>query len=352
VPLVLAGAALVLPFPALGGALLESSRWAADLLWQVLESLAALQLSLRPLAAPPLLAVAAACVGAVLLMAPRGFPGRVLGVLWLLPLLLLPVPGPAEGDYWLTLLDVGQGLAAVIRTRSHVMVYDTGPRYAAGFDAGRDVVVPFLRHQGVGRVDLLVISHAHNDHTGGAEALLAALPTAAVMTNVGTGWRHKRPCRAGARWHWDGVDFRILHPGNDDDGSGNDGSCVLQVSAPGGRLLLPGDVEASGEVALVARAREDLRAAVLVVPHHGGRSSSSGLFLDAVRPRLALFPRGHRNRYRFPHAQVVQRLAARGVEMFDTARHGAVTLKFDAKQGIRGPRLERLTNARIWRAQD
>ncbi len=352
VPLVLAAAALLLPVPAIGAALLDGSRWAADVLWQFLESLAGLELILRPSGEPPALVLAAACVGAVLLIAPRGFPGRALGVIWLLPLLLFPAPRPEHGDYWLTLLDVGQGLAAVVRTRSHVVIYDTGPSYAAGFDAGRDVIAPYLRRQGVGRVDLLIVSHRHDDHAGGAEALLAAVTAVEIMTNVSTRRQHGKPCLAGARWHWDGVDFSILHPRSGDDARGNDGSCVLKVVGPGGRLLLPGDVEKRGEAAMLSRAEEGLRAEVLVVPHHGGRSSSSEPFLDAVRPRMALFPVGYRNRHRFPHGEVVRRLADRGVEMFDTARHGAITLKIDGEWGIQEPRLERIASSRIWRARD
>jgi len=352
VPLVLAATVLLMPFPALGDALLEGARWAADVLWQFLDSLAGLELILRAPGAPAALTVAAACVGAMLLIAPRGIPGRVLGILWLLPLLSLPVPRPKHGDYWLTLLDVGQGLAAVVRTRSHVIVYDTGPHYAAGFDAGRDVIVPYLRHQGIGRVDMLIVSHGHNDHAGGAQGLLAGMPTAAVMTNADVDWPRKEPCLAGVAWQWDEVDFRIVHPASGDDRHGNDGSCVLRISGRGGRLLLPGDVEKRAEAAMVARVGEGLRAAVLVVPHHGGRSSSSGPFLDEVRPRMALFALGYRNRYRFPHRQVVRRLTDRGVEMFDTARHGAVTVKFDAKHGVQRPRLERMACARIWRARD
>jgi competence protein ComEC len=291
-------------------------------------------------------------VGAVLLIAPRGFPGRILGVIWLLPLLLSPVPRPEHGDYWLTLLDVGQGLAAVVRTRSHVLIYDTGPRYGSGFDAGGDVIAPYLQHRGIGGVDMLIVSHRHNDHAGGAEGLLAAVPAAHIMTNVDTVRGQGTSCLAGARWQWDGVDFSILHPYTGDAGDGNDGSCILKVAAPGGRLLLPGDVEETGEADVLLREKESLRAEVLVVAHHGGRSSSSAAFLEAVSPRIALLGVGHRNRYRFPHADVLRRLADRGVEIFDTARHGAISLRFDAGVGILGPRLERVQSRRIWRSRD
>jgi competence protein ComEC len=349
VPLVLAGSAALLPFPILGGVLLDGARWSVELLWQFLELVAGLELMLRPQGAPPMAAIGAAGVGALLLIAPRRFPARAVGMIWLLPLLLLPAPRPERGAYWLTLLDVGQGLAAVVRTRSHVLVYDTGPRYATGFDAGRDIVAPFLRSQGVERVNLLMISHEHNDHLGGARGLLAALPATQIMTNAGGGWRGKIPCRAGEHWRWDGVDFHVLHPGAEDPGRGNDGSCVLKVTGPGGRLLLPGDVERGAETALVARDSARLRAEVLVVPHHGGRSSSGAAFLRAVRPGLALIPLGYRNRYGFPHRDAVRRLSAMGVQLFDTARHGAITVKFDTTRGWQRPRLERLADNRIWR---
>jgi competence protein ComEC len=352
VPLVLAAAALLLPFPVVGGGLLDAAHWAADVLWQFLDSVAGSEFILRPNAAPPALAMLAACVGALLLIAPRGYPGRLVGVVWLLPLMLFPAPRPQFGDYWLTLLDVGQGLAAVVRTRSHVVVYDTGPRYAAGFDAGRDVVAPYLRHEGIGRVDVLMLSHGHRDHTGGLEGLLAGVPADRLMSNLGTDGGLHTPCVAGGAWHWDGVDFSILHPSGGGDEQGNDGSCVLRVAGPGGRLLLPGDLEESGEAALVLREADGLRAEVLVVPHHGGRSSSSRGLLDAVRPGIALIPIGYRNRYGFPHRDVIRRLTEAGATIFDTARHGAITVKFDGTRGIQKPRLERTAHSRIWRIRD
>lgn len=351
VPLVVAATALVLPVPGLGGAFLEMSRWAADVLWWFLEHLAALEWVLRPAAQAQAPAVVAACVGGLLLIAPRAVPGRLVGVVWLLPLLFASGARPSAGDVRLTLLDVGQGLAAVVRTRSHVLVYDAGPRYGQGFDAGRDVLAPYLRSQGIARVDRLIISHENSDHAGGADGLREAVNTVEIVTNA-PAWRGiAKPCRVGAHWVWDGVEFEILHPASDHDGRGNDGSCVLKVTGPGGRVLLTGDVEKRAEAAMVKRDRARLRAEVLVVPHHGSRSSSGAAFLDAVRPAIALFPVGYRNRYRFPHAQVLQRLSERGALPFDTARHGAITLEIDARRGIRSPRLERIASSRIWRAR-
>ena len=349
VPLVLGGAGLVTIAPPAGGALLDAAGWAADTMWLWLEALAGLDLILRPALAPPPLAVAAACVGVALLIAPRGFPARFLGVIWLLPLLSLPVPRPQPGEIWLTVLDVGQGLSAVVRTRSRVIVFDTGPRYRSGFDAGRDVVAPYLRRQGVRRVDLLIVSHGHNDHAGGAGSLLRTVPVSEVMTNVPMNGRDTGPCRAGDRWHWDGVDFAVLHPGEGDPREGNDGSCVLMVRGAGGRLLLPGDIEERAESAMVSRDGPGLRADVLVVAHHGGRSSSTAAFLDAVGPELALLPVGYRNRHGFPHREVLARLAERSVRTFDTARDGALTLVMDARRGVGSPRRERIADAHLWR---
>ncbi|MDX1432503.1 MAG: DNA internalization-related competence protein ComEC/Rec2 [Gammaproteobacteria bacterium] len=352
VPLVLVSAVLLLPSPELGGALLEVARQAADILWWYLERLAALDLMVRPAGRVSSLGILAACAGACLLLAPRGVPGRWLGALWLCPLLLAPSARPARGDLWLTLLDVGQGLSAVVRTHRHVLVYDAGPSYPGAFDAGRDVVAEYLTSRGIGRIDRLIISHAHSDHAGGAAGLLARVPAEEVLTNV-TAWAAAaRPCRAGLRWHWDGVEFLVLHPASQDDAGGNDGSCVLKIESAGGRLLLPGDAESRAESAMLARAGAWLRAEVLVAGHHGARTSSTAAFVDAVAPEVALFPLGYRNRFGFPHDEVVRRFARRGVRMFDTARHGAITLEIDAVLGVREPRLERVAQSRLWRARD
>jgi len=353
VPLVLVSVVLLVPSPALGGAVLELARHAADILWWFLERLAALDLGVRPDGPVSPLALWAACLGVCVLLAPRAVPGRWLGALWLCPLLLASGPTPGRGDVWLTLLDVGQGLAAVVRTRRHVLVYDAGPSYPGtpgGFDAGRDVVAPYLIGRGVGRIDRLIISHEHSDHAGGAPGLLARIPAADILSNVPEWRATAKPCRAGARWHWDGVDFVLLHPVSGDDPHGNDGSCVLKIEAPGGRLLLPGDAERRAEGAMLARAGEWLRSEVLVVGHHGARTSSTAPFLDAVMPEVAVFSLGYRNRFGFPHQEVVRRFESRGVRMFDTARDGAITVEIDAERGILEPRLARHARSRLWRA--
>lgn len=347
-PLALGGAALSLLAPALGGPLLGLAVTALQWLWPLLERLAELPGGqwVRPL--PALWAVLACVLGVAVLLLPRGVPRRWLGAVWLLPVLAYPLERAPPGGFRFTLLDVGQGLAAVVETRRHVLVFDTGARFGPGLDAGRSVIAPFLRSRGWARVDRVVVSHLDLDHAGGLEGLREELTVAEVLAPAeslaalpGAG-----PCLSGARWTWDGVPFQLLRAGLPGRGD-NDGSCVLRVGEGEGAVLLTADIEAGAERALVAQAGPALRAGVLVVPHHGSRTSSSETLIDAVRPRLALVAAGHRNRFGFPHAEVLARYQARGVEVLDTAAGGA--LSFDSGQSGPGPvEAWRAERARFW----
>lgn len=307
--------------------LLRVAAWLLAGLWHALEFLARLEFTEWRQHQPPLWTVACALLGVALLLAPRGWPARGIGAVWLLPMLLLRPPAPAFGEVWLTLLDVGQGLAAVVRTARHTLVYDTGPRWGARADAGRAVVVPYLRARGIRRVDALLLSHADNDHAGGTAAVLEAFAAERVIGDVPPFGREA--CRPGTKWQWDGVEFVVHGPGGTSRRR-NDASCVLAVRGAHGTLLLPGDIERSGERALLARAGARLRADVLVAPHHGSRSSSSEAFVQAVRPRYVLFPVGYRNRHRHPHPAVVERYRALGASLYDSPSAGAVELRVRA----------------------
>jgi len=301
---------------------------------------------------PPPLAVAAAVLGALAIALPRGLPARSLGLLLWLPLLWhAPAPLP-PGHLRLTLLDVGQGMAAVLRTGRHVLVYDLGPRLSAQFDATSAVVVPFLRHAGVARVDALVLSNGDADHAGVPAALLRAVPVAAAYSGEPARIADLAPrhCHAGQEWQWDGVHFRFLNPA-DPALAGNDASCVLQVRAGDASLLLTGDIGASVERRLLARFGDTLRADVVQVAHHGSRSSSDPGFVAAVRPRLALFSTGYRNRFGFPKPDVVARWRAQGAEILDTQSAGAITLELGPAGLAGAPRRERATQRRYWHAE-
>ncbi len=349
VPLILLGAVWVLLYPPLGGWLL---RLAADLLawlWPVLEWLAELDFARWQLSGEPSLwAVLAAATGVLWMLAPRGIPARWVGGIWLLPMVLAPPERPPVGEAWFTLLDVGQGLAAVVQTRNHALVYDTGPKFSERFDAGKAVVVPFLRSAGIASLDMLVVGHGDNDHIGGARSLLRSFRVRRLLSTVpgrlpeGAGL-----CRRGESWRWDGVRFSFLHPKPDSAVTGNDASCVLRVETDGGALLLTGDIERRAERELLAELPSRLAADILVAPHHGSRSSSQRRFVAAVDPAYVLFPVGYRNRFRHPHPEVVQRYRETGATLLDSATHGAIRFRLGG-EGISAPLLYRATARRYW----
>jgi competence protein ComEC len=276
-------------------------------------------------------AAVAAGLGVAFCLLPRGMPGRAFGLFLLAPALFWPVARPAEGEAWITVLDVGQGLASVVRTRDHTLIYDPGPLYSAESDAGQRVVVPYLRELGINRVDLLIVTHRDSDHAGGSASVQSALTVGAIRSSVPE--IPGEPCLAGQRWVWDGVEFAVLHPTAEEiaaTGKSNHRSCVLSVKAGGRRLLLTSDIEAADEAALLARYPGQLSADVLLVPHHGSRTSSTPAFLDAVAPGAAVIPVGYRNRFGHPKEDVVERYVRRGIALWRTDRDGAVDIRLAA----------------------
>lgn len=265
-------------------------------------------------------------------VAPLPWRLRLLALPLALPL-LAPLPtAPPPGRFDVVAADVGQGTAVLVRTHAHVLLYDSGPRYSRDGDAGQRVLLPLLRARGEGRLDMLVLSHRDTDHVGGAASVLAALPVGELLHSLEDGHPlvagrgFARRCDAGRRWRWDGVDFELLHPTDDDRLRAprpNAVSCVLRVSGEAGSLLLAGDVELAQEAALVARSADALTSDVLLVPHHGSRTSSSDALLDAVRPRAAIVQAGYRNRFGHPAAPVVERYAARGIDLVRSDTCGA-----------------------------
>lgn len=314
-PLALLGA--VIPWDGV----LIAAHWLLDLLMRFLFWCA--DWPLWQAAPPPVWSLLPALVGVVLALAPSGVPVKGLGFALLLPLLFWPGEGVPFGEARIDVLDVGQGQAVVVRTANRVLVYDPGPRYSPDADAGQRVLLPFLRAQGVDRIDRLIVSHADADHAGGLAALQSVLPVGDLLSSeAGIG----RACLAGEGWRWDGVEFALLHPAVDDADLGkNDRSCVLSVRSSGQRVLLVGDIEAAAEARLAARG-DDLKADLLLVPHHGARTSSSVPFVLAVDPAHAVFSVGYRNRFGHPHPGVVDRYEAVGARLWRTDRDGALQL--------------------------
>ncbi len=351
VPLTLLGS-ICLGFSAtVGGWLLGLSTWSLDVLWWWLEGLAHWKLAAWQQMAPPLWAMPVAVIGVIWLLAPRGVPARWVGLVGLLPLLFVSPAIIPQGQARFTLLDVGQGLAAVVQTQNHVLVFDTGPRFSSGFNTGEAVVAPYLRVQGRRYIDALVVSHGDNDHMGGVAGLRATIPARQIFSSVPQRIDGAEQCQIGQSWQWDGVMFAILHPGKSVGAGGrkdNNNSCVLRVQAGEHSVLLTGDIERAAEGELVRVFGNKLASDLLVAPHHGSRTSSTPVFLDAVSPTVALFPVGYRNRYGFPKAQIVQRYVNRQVRLFDTAQHGAIELQLGGEALLDMVTTHRQQAARYW----
>ena len=313
----------------------QAAAWGVQGLAWVLQWLAAWPWAQVWVPAAPLWAGMAGVAGGVLLALRMPWQVRALGLPLLLPVLLWQDARPVPGRFELLAADVGQGNAVLVRTATHTLLYDAGPRYSRVSDAGARVLVPLLRALGE-RVDVLMLSHRDSDHTGGAFAVLAQQPQARLTGSIAgdptlQALGPVAPCLAGQRWQWDGVDFELLHPLPDTMGKGPQGqrsnalSCVLRVvDAHGAAALLAGDIEAAQEQALVARGAA-LRADVLLVPHHGSKTSSSAPFLDAVQPRTALVQAAYRSRFGHPAPEVLQRLRERGIAVVESPRCGAAT---------------------------
>lgn len=284
--------------------------------------------------APPWPVAALAALGVLVALLPRGLPGRGLGFCLLLPALYWPAPRPPTGAAWIDVLDVGQGLSVVVRTEHHNLVYDPGPLYGPEADAGERVLLPFLRFSGVDRVHRLVVSHRDSDHAGGTASLLAALPVDDLRSSFAP--QAAQRCRAGEEWQWDGVDFAFLHPAAAAytvDGQKrqktNHLSCVLRIAAAGRVLLLTGDIEAADEITLLASARQKLLADILLVPHHGSKTSSTPAFIAAVAPLHAIFTVGYRNRFGHPKPEILSRYTPLGTRLWRSDRDGRISIQLE-----------------------
>lgn len=330
-----------------------AAHWVMEWLMRYLEWLGSFEWAVWQRAAPPLWAVVLAIAGSIWCLIPWPWAWRVQGVAWMLPLIFLPAPKPAEGDLWLTVLDVGQGLAIVARSAEHTLLYDAGPRYSPEADSGNRVVIPYLRAAGVNRLDGMIVTHDDIDHSGGALSVLQGLQVDWVASPLAA--THPvlqaaalaRPCIAGQRWEWDGVRFETLHPRTEDyarmalaanNNSGksapkdNATCCVLRVTAHGRSVLLTADIEAEVERALID-AGAPLKSEVLIAPHHGSKTSSTAAFLAAVKPDTIVIPVGYRNRFRHPAPEVMERYRESAAQLWRTDAAGAVMLRF-SRDGI------------------
>ena len=351
-PLSLVGSMLPAPLSTM---LLHVAHFVIEILALVLGVLSEQRLAVWRAPVPEPWMFCFAVVGTLWMLAPRGWPHRWLGLVAWIPLLTGKPLAPAPGQVAVTAFDVGQGMALLIETSGHRLLYDTGPFYSTESNGGNRVLIPYLAARGIERLDSVIVSHSDVDHSGGALALLQAIDIGWVLSSlwfdhpiVQASPVHSR-CQAGQNWTWDGVHFEMLQPTpasyQDVTLKPNARGCTLRITAGARSLLLAGDIEAAQEAKLVASAGQRLRANVLLVPHHGSGTSSTPAFLSAVQPGLALFQLGYRNRYRHPKREVVERYQSMGIAQMRTDESGAVQI--DSADGFT-PRAYRVEHARYW----
>jgi len=284
-----------------------------------------------------------AMLGVLWLLLPRGFPMRWMGLLGFLPILLLVPARPVLGDMKVTVLDVGQGLSVVVQTAKHNLVYDSGPKYNEQSDAGGRIVVPFLHGEGIKKVDGFVVSHNDIDHSGGMTSVLALMPVTWLDSSLPEdadipATQRKMHCFAGQRWVWDDVQFEMLHPRaesyDDESIKDNDRSCVLKVTSQAGSVLLTGDIEKPDELELLNLDADKLKSDVVVVPHHGSKTSSTPDFITAVAPSVSIFTNGYLNRFGHPKPVVFERYQATQSLLYRSDYNGAIEMNFVSKHNI------------------
>ncbi|MBY0346471.1 MAG: DNA internalization-related competence protein ComEC/Rec2, partial [Neisseriaceae bacterium] len=328
---------LITPLALLGlldptGYLLPIAAWLAKFLFIVLDTLAQVPVVTQVKFPIPLLLIA--LLGSLLLAFPRGTHLKISGLLCFLPLFLFKPERPQEGVAWVRVLDVGQGLAVLIETKNHTLLFDTGAQTA------NQVLLPQLQSLGYRSLDALVLSHHDNDHDGAAESLLAQLPIQRIYAGQAkeyptlTNTLPIQHCHQQIQWQWDSVNFRFLTPQldmqltNTDD---NAHSCVLRIQTDNAAALLTGDLPAQQERALLT---EVVSAEVLILGHHGSKTSSSLDFLRAVNPKIAVVSAGYLNRYHHPHPTVLQRLTQENVPLWRTDQAGQILLKLNKEINI------------------
>ena len=350
VPLTLLGA--LLPFDWI----LHLAHYVMSVCMVALEWLNSLPAAVWAQHAPPLWSIVVGMFGVLWMLLPRGFPSRWLGGLLLLPMFLIQPAAPAPGSLRLTIFDVGQGLAVAAQTSNHALLYDTGPSFNSEANSGNRILVPSMKGMGIAQLDRLILTHNDSDHTGGALSVMQAMPIKLLSSSLPDDSpillqaAQAQRCSDGQSWDWDGVHFELLHPApasyTEEKNKDNDRGCVLRISIGQHSVLLAADIEKKSERRLLELHPDKLNATMLVVPHHGSKTSSTPDFVDAVRPRYAVFTIGYRNRFGHPKEEVIERYRATGSELLRSDEDGAILVEMDA-ENLHVERY-RKTHARYW----
>lgn len=350
-PLVLLTILALSVFKPAGDVLLKLTDFLIDSFWPFLEWIAELPYTSLQGTMPSTGLFILSLLGITILLMPRGLPGRFLAGAFFLPILFFQTESPDYGEYDFVLLDVGQGLSAVIQTKEHILIYDTGPKFSSDFDTGKAVVLPYLKSIGISRVNKVIISHGDNDHRGGYQSVVNEIEIGETLTSVPEKLSGDNVllCDSGKYWEWDGVTFEILHPDKNyyqTGRKGNNRSCVLRIDNGYGSVLLTGDIETAAESVLISDKNVNLDVDILVAPHHGSKTSSTSAFISAASPEYVLFPVGYQNRFHFPNEKVVRRYKQNNIKRLDTAKAGAI--HFHIGKQISVPDLYRQDYGHFW----
>lgn len=359
VPLTLLGVLLEGPFVILGDQCLVWAHQSVNVVLRVLTLVDEIPYVSRQTRHLEGVSIVVALLPALFVILPTGWPGRRIALLGMLFVIGYKPDAPPPGCIDMHVLDVGQGLAVLLRTDDQSLLYDTGPAYRSGSNIAELAVLPFLYGEGVDSLDTLVVSHGDQDHAGGVDSILRALPVKrllvgeALLTTVGStaGPPLSTPaqtrCVAGISWRDKTASYSILHPRIRAPWTRNNSSCVLEVNVGSHRILLTGDIESAVEKLLdhrgVFRSTD-----TVIVPHHGSRTSSTAALVAATNPRLAIVSTGYGNRWGFPKADVLTRWNASGAMLVNTSTSGAVSQRFCAGESTGTIRRERRQSRRFW----
>lgn len=348
VPISLLGLILMPISTFLSTQLLTLAAFFIDIFFKILELMGESALSKLNLAEIPSSLLIIAFIGLLVVVLPKGFPSRWLGLLLMLPAVTFTADKPKLGEFKYTLLDVGQGYASVLQTQNHHLVYDAGNRVSESFDLGKLVVAPYLRSQSIDKIDTLMISHEDIDHRGGAQYLQDNFEIDEVISSDVSVLKDSKTCVKGQQWKWDGVNFEVLSPHQGFEGNDNNRSCVLKVWNKHHSLLLTGDIQKKSEKLLIQSNPRILKADVLSVPHHGSKTSSTNEFINHVSPKIGLISAGYRSRFGHPKPEVISRYEQSEVELLDTVNYGAITLEFPTDKTEIKREYYRLENRGFW----
>ena len=350
VPLSVIGAMVLLVSTSIGAKILILADISMQGLWPILKFMAGLRFKLHFYPVSPW-ALGLAVIGVIWLLAPKGWPKKPIGLFCLFPLFFWHPPSLEEGKLRFYLLEVGQGLSAVIQTKNHIVLYDVGPTFGPNHSAGDRVILPFLKTLGIEVIDKIILSHGDSDHTGGLNAIMSEMPVNQILTSEPERIPHKAiHCDVNQSFEFDNALFKILTLEKDHPEKSNNRSCVLQIVLGDKKILLTGDIEKKVEHQLVRRYGKKLASDILIAPHHGSESSSSFEFIESVSPKYVLFPTGKDNPWHFPNPRVLERYQAVGAKLLNTTETGAIEfILFDNK--ISEPEYWRAKSQRFWHSE-